>query len=258
MLKNGIVSVTFRASSIDEVIELAAKASLSCIEVGSDVHAPKENIAECCRIARIAEEKGIEIVSYGSYYRLGEYASSEEEFNGYIAAADSLGAKNIRIWAGNCSSQAVQLEKRRELVGEARLLAKMAKAHKKTISFEYHPGTLTDRADSARRLIEETACENVSLYWQPDQSLEIEQNCDALKLVLPYVSSLHVFAWDARSGSCIRYMLSEHESAWRRYLDILSSDGREHTLLMEFVKDDRVENFLTDARTLNEWRMRYV
>lgn len=256
MLKTGIVSVTFRNKPIGEVIELAARASLSCIEVGSDIHAPKDRLEECRSIARAAKEKNFEIISYGSYYCLGEYISPVEEFEGYLDAADVLGAKNIRIWAGKCgksSSLTIDSEQRAALTCEAQTVSRLALKRQKTISFEYHPGTLTDQPDSARRLIEDIACENVSLYWQPDQNRDVEYNCSALKTVLPFVSNLHVFAWDARSGSCVRYRLREHEAAWQSYLGILAADRREHTLLLEFVKDDSEVNFAEDARVLVEW-----
>ena len=257
MLKTGIVSVTFRKKPIDEIIRLAKENSLDCIEVGSDVHAPKENIENCRRIADLAKENGISIVSYGSYYQLGENKSPEDEFKAYIAAAKALGAPNIRIWAGKCGSLSVDSARRAELVEEAKLVAKLAKDAGLTISFEYHPGTLTDRPESAKQLIEEIGAGNVSLYWQPDQNKDIDFNVEAIKKVIPYVSNIHVFAWDARSGSCVRYPLSDFNENWRRYLEVIN-DGREHSLLMEFVKDDSDENFLADAKTLTEWRKRYV
>ena len=47
MFKTGIVSVTFRKKTIDEIIRLAKSSSLECIEVGSDVHAPKDDPENC-------------------------------------------------------------------------------------------------------------------------------------------------------------------------------------------------------------------
>ena len=100
--------------------------------------------------------------------------------------------------------------------------------------------------------------ENAYLYWQPNQYRDIEFNVMSLEKVLKYVSTVHVFAWDARSGNCIRYPLADHADVWKRYLDILASDNREHALLLEFVKDDSDADFAADAATLNEWRKRYA
>ena len=260
MLQTGIVSVTFRKKTIDEIISLARANSLDCVEVGSDVHAPKDDLENCRRIASLAAGNGVSIVSYGSYYTLGENELPEAEFDGYIKAAKALGAPNIRVWAGRCGkygSRSVSPDVRASMVNEAKLIAKAAKNAGLTISFEYHPGTLTDEPESARRLIDEIGTDNVSLYFQPDQGKDTDYNVAALRTVIDRVSNIHVFAWDARGGSCIRYPLADFSDRWNRYLDVIN-DGRDHALLMEFVKDDSESQFAIDAETLNEWRKRYV
>lgn len=258
MFSTGIVSVTFRNKSIGEILELAKKNSLDCVEVGSDVHAPNKDFDNCYRIASLAEENGIKIISYGSYYKLGQYSAPAEEFNDYIVAAKCLGAPNIRVWAGVRGSLLVDPDERAALVSEARMIAKLAADAGLKVSFEYHPNTLTDDCDSAAALINEIGAENVTLYWQPDQKHDADFNCAALKKVLPYVSNVHVFAWNAQNGPCVRFPLAEHEADWKRYLDILASDRSDHALLLEFVKGDLEAQFIEDAATLNEWRKRYV
>lgn len=258
MFKTGIVSVTFRKKTIDEIIRLAKSNSLECIEVGSDVHAPKDDPENCRRIAALAADSGIEIISYGSYYKLGQYESPEAEFQGYISAAKLLKAKNIRIWAGVRGSADIGPDERSRLTTEARLCARLAAKAGLTMSFEYHGGTLTDDCDSALKLMDDIAADNVSLYWQPNQYKDTDFNTSALRRVLPFVSNIHVFAWDARGGSCLRFPLDGHKAAWHEYLDILSADKKEHALLMEFVKDDSDAHFIEDAKTLSEWRKHYV
>lgn len=258
MFKTGIVSVTFRKKTIDEIIRLAKSNSLECIEVGSDVHAPKDDPENCKRIAALAADSGIEIISYGSYYKLGQYESPEAEFQGYISAAKLLKAKNIRIWAGVRGSADTGSDERSRLTAEAKLCARLAAKAGLTMSFEYHGGTLTDDCDSALKLMDDIAADNVSLYWQPNQYKDTDFNTSALRRVLPFVSNIHVFAWDARGGSCLRFPLDGHKAAWHEYLDILSADKKEHALLMEFVKDDSDAHFIEDAKTLSEWRKHYV
>ncbi len=255
MFKTGIVSVTFRKLSIDEILRLCVQNHLPCIEVGSDVHAPKEKLAECRRIAELANTLGVEIVSYGTYYKLGQLPCGEakEELRAYIAAAKTLGTRNLRLWAGTKNRELCTFAEIADLVGEAKYCAKAAAAEGMTVSFEFHGGTLTNTPEGALALIESLDEPNASLYWQPNQSKDVDFNCEGLKLVLPYVSSVHTFAWDARSGPCIRYPLAEHESDWSRYLELLASSGREHTLLLEFVKDDSVEQLVSDAAAVNAW-----
>ena len=254
MFKTGIVSVTFRQKSIDEIITLAKESGLCAIEVGSDVHAPRENLAECRRIADLAKEAEIAIASYGSYYRLGQ----GESFDEYIEAAKALGAPNIRIWAGAKGSASVDEETRAALTADAVRCAEAAAKAGITLSFEYHGGTLTDTSESALRLMREMAHPNAYLYWQPNQYKDIDFNLASLRAALPYVSNIHVFAWDARSTSNIRYPLADHAGIWKEYLDILAEDGRPHNLLMEFVKDDADDAFVSDAKTLKEWVKHYA
>ncbi len=258
MFTTGIVSVTFRKKTIGEVLTLARETGLDGIEIGSDVHAPKEGLEACASIAQDAAGKQVSVVSYGSYYRLGEYADAKAEFSAYLAAAKALGAPNIRIWAGTKNSEAVTPDERCALVREAQLCAGLAAGAGLTMSFEYHGGTLTNTAPSAASLMREIDRDNVFLYWQPNQAKDVDFNAEALKSVLKWVSNVHVFAWDARSGKCIRYPLADHAEAWKRYLDILASDHKARTLLLEFVKDDAGEQLRADAETLKEWVKHYA
>lgn len=253
MFKTGVVSVTFRQKSISEIIKLIREAGLDAIEVGSDVHAPKEDISLCTAIANEAKKNKIEIVSYGSYYRLGQYSDAAAEFSAYIDAAKALGAKNIRIWAGIKNNEDISEDEYKKLIAEAVLCVSIAAKNGMKVSFEYHGGTLTNTCESALNLMHKIDRPDVHLYWQPNQNKDVEFNVAALKQVLPYVSNVHVFAWDARSGKCIRHPLSEHADAWKRYLDILASDGKDRTLLLEFVKDDSTEQYMADAGTLLSW-----
>ncbi len=258
MFKTGIVSVTFRKKSIDEIITLTCDNGLDAIEVGSDVHAPFDNLDECRRIAALAKENGIAIASYGSYYKLGQEGNSQELFAAYLAAAKALGTANIRLWAGSKGSAVATDEQRTAWTAEAAACAEAAAKEGIAVSFEYHPGTLTDTAESALRFMREINHPNAYLYWQPNQSQDEEYNLAALRAVLPYVTNFHVYAWDARGGSLVRYPLSQHEAIWKRYLEILASDKKPHHLLLEFVKDDSDEQFCEDAKNLLKWSKNYA
>ena len=257
LFETGLVSVTFRDRTIYDILGVCAENALSEIEIGSDVHAPKEDISGCEKIKEAAAARGVKIVSYGTYYRLGEYSDPEKEFDAYLDAADALGTTNLRLWAGNGSSRTLVGKVREKLTAEARLLAEKASERKKTISFEYHGGTLTDDADSALRLMRDIGRPNAYLYWQPSQYLDTDSNVEALRKVLPFVSNIHVFAWDARGGELIKFPLSDYAEQWKRYLDILVLDKRKHSLLLEFVKDGSKEQLSADAAALNEWTKVY-
>lgn len=253
MLIPGLVSVTFRSLSQNEIANLMCRSELKAIEWGGDVHIPvkddpteedMEKLDEALSNASYLSESGkFYIASFGSYYRCEGYATL------HAAAAVSIGAPNIRVWAGRRSSADADESYRALVVKNIQNLCDEMKEHGITVSTEFHGGTLTDEVDSALRLINDVERENFMTYWQPNQFRDEEYNVTALKKVLPYVSNVHVFTWDAKN----RYPLEDGEKIWRKYIDIIKGSGRNHHLLLEFVKDDSVEQFYRDAEVLKSW-----
>ena len=246
----GLVSVTYRPMTPAQIISAAREAGLSAIEWGGDIHVPHGDTGRAAVTGGMTRGAGLMPISYGTYYYTGTYGDDYmHKFRKCLECADILGAPNLRLWAGKKNSEDVGADERAAMVTELRACARAAAGRGKTISFEYHGNSLTNRAPSAVRLIEEIAEPNVSLYWQPNQFVSFEQNIENLKLVLPYVSNVHVFAWLGRD----RFLLSEHADMWHAYMDILASTGREHGMLLEFVPGDDSAKLPTEAATLLSW-----
>ena len=250
MLIPGLVSVTFRKLSRREIAELMHASALPAIEWGGDVHVPPRSCADEFEVenglteaAFLSSDGKFYIASYGSYYRCDNLDFSHAEI------AVSLNAPNIRVWAGQRSSADADDKYRSMIADKIRGLCEYVKPFGMTVSTEFHGGTLTDHYESALRLIDEVSEENFYTYWQPNQFRDEEYNITALKAVLPYVSNVHVFTWDSKN----RYPLADGEKIWRKYLDILNSNGKNHHMLLEFVRDDSVEQFYRDAETLKSW-----
>ena len=89
MYRSGLVSISFRGHSPAEILEAAARAGLSCIEWGSDVHAPCGDVENLEKIVKLQEKYGISCCSYGTYFRLG--VTPIAELPAYIQAAKTLG-----------------------------------------------------------------------------------------------------------------------------------------------------------------------
>jgi hypothetical protein len=89
----------------------------------------------------------------------------------------------------------------------------------------------------------------VRTYWQPPQSLSVEEHLAGLESVLPWLANLHVFQWE--DGE--RVPLVRGKSEWARYLKKADEAGGTRYALLEFVQDDAPPNFLRDAATLREW-----
>ena len=250
MFTPGLVSVTFRSLGRREITEWMRKCGLIAVEWGGDVHVPANDPAAIADAVTVSRENGIEIVSYGSYYRAG--VTTEETtaaFLDELAATVALDAPNIRIWAGNKGSAVVTKEERKAFTDDIRHICRIAARENKTVSLEFHNGTLTDACDSALCLVDEVATENLRLYWQPNQFRDDAYNLSTLRRVLPFVSNVHVFAWKGSE----KFSLADHEKIWRQYLDILRADDRDRNLLLEFVCDDTTDQLLHDAETLRSW-----
>ncbi len=242
-MKSGLVSVSFRQKTPLEICTLCQKANLSCIEWGGDVHCPPE--ADAAAIRALTLDHGLEVASYGSYYRAGQ---SLDAFKANLETAVKLGSPVMRIWGGQAASADMTAEQRRETVDCIRSCAELAGQAGVTLTLEYHGGTLTDDRQSVQRLLEETRdCEALRFYWQPRWDWTMEERIDSLKAVLPRLSHVHVFTW---LPDYARLPLADGEALWKQALDIVPSNTH---ALMEFVQDDSDEALLRDAAVLNAW-----
>jgi 3-dehydroshikimate dehydratase len=67
---------------------------------------------------------------------------------------------------------------------------------------------------------------------------------------MPWLSTVHVFSWWPSNN---RLPLAARESLWRPVLDRLSKEPRQINALLEFVADDSLDQFSTDAAQLHNW-----
>ena len=98
MYRAGLVSISFRKNSPEEIIAAVKDAGLSCIEWGSDVHAPCNDEQRLYQIAAAQKAAGLECSSYGTYFKFGQHDVSV--LPDYIKAARILGTRIIRLWCG--------------------------------------------------------------------------------------------------------------------------------------------------------------
>ena len=244
MLTRGLVSITFRSLTPGEIIDLCVKAGVKYIEWGGDVHVPHGDTATASAVKAECEAKGINCPSYGSYYRCGE----GQDFAPVLKCAEILGVSTIRVWAGVKGSEAVTADERKAIIDDLAAICAAAEKAGMTISLEYHQNTLTDTPESAVKLCGEVGSDALRLYWQPNQNRSFEENTRGLNLVLPYLTNVHVFAWEGKN----RYPLADQAAYWRDWIMPIRRLSGTHALLMEFVPEDKPENFLRDAEVLDE------
>lgn len=248
----GLVTVTFRQLSPEEITAVAKGAGLEVLEWGGDVHVPAGDTQRAREVAALTRDAGLETICYGSYYRVGhEGEGGKPGFADVLATAAALGSPSIRVWAGTRGSDAADEAYFARVCDDANRIADLAAKQGVRIAFEFHDGTLHDNAEAAAKFLAALPHPNVDSLWQPLVSLDAEQRNRSLEVVLPRLAHVHVFHW--LPGDPIdRRPLAEGADLWRRWLATMKAAGRRPDSLLEFVKGDNLDALAEDATVLRE------
>ena len=239
--KLGLVSVSFRQHSPKEILEAVNATGLSCIEWGSDVHAPCNDVERLGEIAALQKKYGIFCSSYGTYFRLGE--TSIEELEAYIHAAKLLGTNILRLWCGGKSGKNMTDEEQTALLAVCQKAAEIAENNGVMLCMECHRGTFTEDPDDAVRLMETVNSPHFRMYWQPFQWQAPEENIINATKLSNYAEHIHVFNWREKE----KLPLAEAVTDWQSYLKQFSTP---RTLLLEFMPGGTLEELTYEAGAL--------
>lgn len=243
MYQLGLVSVSFRSENVETVIKAAKAAGLSCIEWGSDVHAPCDDEASLQEIAQLQKQYGISCCSYGTYFRLG--MNDIRELPALIRAAKLLGTDTLRLWAGKQSPWDFSQEDKENLFADSKAAAKMAEEAGVTLCLECHMKTYTETAETALELVQAVDSPAFRMYWQPNQRRSMEENIESAKLLKDYVNHIHVFQWKMKE----RFPLAEGIEEWKMYLSQFTGDRH---LLLEFMPNNTLAELPAEAASLRK------
>lgn len=247
MIHAGVASVTFRQLSTQDIVALTAEAGLTSIEWGGDVHVPPGDANRAAAVGDATRAAGLTVASYGAYYRAGSETDPYPDFARTVATAQAIGAPLIRVWAGGLPSSEADDTHWESVTQAFRGMGDLAGEAGLGVGIEFHPGTLTDTAASAVRLLEATNQANVSSYWQVEWTWPPLKRLESLKSVSPWLSNVHAFH---RQPDSTQLALAEGMDEWRTYLGYVAALGGTRHVLLEFVADDDVARFLEDAATL--------
>ena len=245
MLYSGLVSITFRQLLPEAICELVAQAGLEGIEWGGNGHVPHGDLATAQEVARLTREAGLQVASYGSYYRAG--TDEPPTFDQVLRTAVALGAPLIRVWAGRKGSAAADDAYRRQVTQDASRIAQEAAGQGIAVAFEFHGNTLTDTPASTVRLLQEANHPNLGTYWQAG-SEDAPGRLEGLQAVLPWLANVHV-----NGGGEHRGPLARGAAPWARDLAVIAAMPGDRWAMLEFVQGDAPENLLRDAATLKAW-----
>ncbi len=247
MFRTGLTSITFRKLLPDEIIRLSALAKLDGIEWGGDVHVLPGDITQARQVGTQTRDAGLCVSSYGSYYCIGQ--ETPDAFLRVLDSAVALEAPIIRVWAGKQGSREASAAYRRQVVCDSQRIADLAHQAGLRIACEWHGGTLTDNAVSAKELFDAVNHPAFCTYWQPRNGESAAFCLYDMDAAMERLIGLHVFSWNPAGD---RLPLSSGQRAWKQYLAKASAAGDMFALL-EFVLNDDPHQMLADAATLREW-----
>ena len=239
----GLVSVSFRKHTPEEIVAEAKKCGLSYIEWGSDIHAPCNDLDKLKNIKKLCDENGIICSSYGTYFKIG--VTPKDEIYNYINAAKILGTNILRLWCGTKKSADYTPDEKAELFRECRALAEVAEAENVFFCMECHSGTYTEILDGAVELMEKVNSKNFRMYWQPNQFKSDEENFKYAEIIAKFTEIIHVFNWTADQW----LPLSGGIEIWKKYLSFFNGTQK---LLLEFMPDNRIESLQVETLALRE------
>ena len=202
------------------------------------------------RAAQLTHRAGLEVLSYGSYYR----CQPGEDFTPVLESALALGAPRIRVWAGTKPWEEASPQEREALAVQLGQAVDQAAAAGLALGLEYHRGTATQTKEGARALLEAVGRPGLTTYWQPNPDISQGEQLAEIDALLPWISTVHVFTW---TGANVRHPLEAGAARWEEYLTHLAPAQKERCLLLEFVQEDSEEAFRRDARTLRAWASRF-
>ena len=240
-MEKGLVSVTFRQKKPEEIITLATQAGLTAIEWGGDIHVPHGDVKTAKVVGEMTRKAGLTAVSYGSYYQC---LPGELTFDAVLETAEALGAKVIRVWAGNKDFDKAEEEKRNQVYEALRYAVEAAGSRGITVATEMHRNTLTNSLEGALTMLEKVP--GLMTYWQPSSQRTLEEECAIISRLGKYIVGTHIAYWKEN----VQYPLADARERLERYIDVLNRESRAGFMLLEFVAGHSVQQFYEDAHIL--------
>jgi len=241
-MERGMLSITFRNKSPEEIIELVKKSGLSAIEWGGDIHVPHGDVATAKRVGELTREAGLNIGAYGSYYNC---LPDDVSFDDVLASARALGAKVIRVWAGTKNFDVASEEEREQIYSALRYAVEQSAKYGITVATELHINTLTDKPDGLIKMLDSVP--GLKTYWQQSSyKLTPDEECEVIKRLGKSIVNAHINYW----VDGVQHPLAEISDRLAKYIPALEQFTDAHAFMIEFVKDANVEQFFEDAKVL--------
>ncbi len=193
-MKIGLTSTTFRQiKSLEKIVNIAVQAGVDCIEWGGDIHVTDVESAQ--RAKQLCLDAGIEISSYGSYYRVG--SGKTDEWKRICEIVHTMGAKIIRVWLGEKGSEETDNIYYKKILNDLIEICKIADEYGLTVSPECHTYTFNDNTEKFIKISKEfkknTNLSNFKTYFQSKyKTKNIAYDFDRIEKTLNEIEIVHI------------------------------------------------------------------
>lgn len=238
----GLTSTTLRSYSIEETVEIAAKAGAEIIEWGSDKHIKSVQDAE--KAKKLCGGNGIIINSYGTYYRIG--SGDESGWKSICETSAAMGAKYIRTWLGTRGSRHTGEREYEKLLLDGVKTADIAAGYGLTVCNECHPNTFNDTTESSLKFLKDADRKNIRTYyqsWYRDEAADKEK----LFRTFDFVQDVHVSFSELTRFQRFHKKDEKYIEKILSWLKELNFSGG---IMIEFTKNGSAGNLIKDTERL--------
>lgn len=187
-MRAGLVTTTLRQiKSLEEVVKIAKDAGAECIEWGGDVHVTDVESAVLAK--KLCKKAGIDICSYGSYYRVG--SCNESEWLSICEIAHAMNAKYIRVWLGREDSEKTDSETYARLLCDLKSMCATAEKYGIAVCPECHGNTYNNNTDAFLKIRKDVGFDNFKTYFQSLYRRK-EYDLDRIERTSKYIEGVHI------------------------------------------------------------------
>ncbi len=241
----GLTSTTFKKKSIEQIVSVAQKAGVEYIEWGENYHVNTPEDAK--KTKALCDAAGINIRSYGSYYRVG--TNDEEAIKRICKVASIMGAESIRVWLGRKNSEETSNEEYLNLLADAKALCTEAEKYGLIICPECHDHTYNNNTDAFLQFKKALGCSNFATYYQ-SRYFRFEYDLDRIDRTYDYIKDVHISFSEVRREQRFRKKNRKYLPAILEKLKEKDFDG---IVMIEFTAFSSERCFIGDVRRLRKF-----
>ncbi len=252
-MKVGLCTIAFSGLPLEGVLDIAAEAGFDGVEVwGKAPHIPDEYDPAYVRaIPDMARERGLEIISFGSYVNplMEDY---EKHWDMAFRITQDLGTEIMRVWSGGGASKDITPESKAAIISGFREVCREAEQRGIILATEMHGNNFTDTAGTILELMKAVDYPNMRTYYQPRFGSDADDPYEAARMIGEYVVNVHAQnVKRADDGKLSSSGVAEGIVDYGKVVQILRSKGFDGCLEVEFVwGEDKIESLKRDRDLL--------